>query len=449
MTNMKATKRALVSSVLALFLCFAMLLGTTYAWFTDEVSSANNIIQTGTLDIEMYYGDSADNMTVVDENTPAIFNYKHWEPGYTEVKYVKIVNAGSLAFKFKLDIVPNIQPVAGDPNLAEVIDVYMFDPNTTTTIDRAAIDAATPVGTLADLMAEADGAAHGVLLPDPSKAAADVNQNEAANTPAGEITYCIVLKMQEDAGNEYQNLSVGDGFSLQLMATQYTWENDSFDHLYDESAKFDEAPKANVEKMDDEEMNKPITVTVKTTSGALVKHPVPVVLNTGYVFTAPETAEQAAENPYKLWHADFVVTFDRNVTGDDKIGLAGQYTYFSESWFGAFADQEALNVLAEADVAWVNDNGEIIAGAPLRLLTDFIGVTINYEELCRDVEVFKCGAWTEADLETPLTMTVELRLYEVGEQGDCSNGDGCKHPTADCETGEYITIGTYSYTFGE
>ena len=83
MTNMKATKRALVSSVLALFLCFAMLLGTTYAWFTDEVSSANNIIQTGTLDIEMWYGDSADNMTVVDENTPAIFNYKHWEPGYT------------------------------------------------------------------------------------------------------------------------------------------------------------------------------------------------------------------------------------------------------------------------------------------------------------------------------------------------------------------------------
>ena len=57
MTNTKNTKRALLSSVLALFLCFAMLLGTTYAWFTDSVTSANNIIKSGILDIALDYWD--------------------------------------------------------------------------------------------------------------------------------------------------------------------------------------------------------------------------------------------------------------------------------------------------------------------------------------------------------------------------------------------------------
>ena len=55
MTNIKATKRALGSSVLALFLCFAMLLGTTFAWFTDSVTSANNIITAGNLDVDLKY----------------------------------------------------------------------------------------------------------------------------------------------------------------------------------------------------------------------------------------------------------------------------------------------------------------------------------------------------------------------------------------------------------
>jgi hypothetical protein len=358
------------------------------------------------------------------------------------MKYVKISNNGTLAFKFQLNIVPNTTPAAGEPNLADVIDVYMFAADAT--VDRAAIAAATPVGTLSDLMAENDGAAHGILLPAKGVGSTDVNLNEAADAPRGEITYCIVLKMQDEAGNEYQNLSVGEGFALQLFATQYTWENDSFDHLYDEGAELDVAPKAKVEKMDEEEISTSIDVTTKTVSGFTTLND--VVLNTGYVFTAPETGEEAAQNPYALWHADFVVTFSRNVTGADAVGLAGQYTDFSESWFGAYADETALEELADMDITWM-DGDEIKAGAPLRLLNDFIGVTINYEELCSDVKVFKCGAWADGEFDEPLTMTVELRLYEVGEQGDCENGGGCNHPDFECETGDYITIGTYSYTF--
>ena len=441
MTNLKATKKALVSSVLALVMCFTMLLGTTFAWFTDTVTSANNVIQTGTLDIGLSYkGLNETTWNDISDASEAIFDYKHWEPGYTDAKYVRISNNGTLAFKYQLNIIPDYVPAEGEFNLADVIDVYMFD--TETTVDRDAIAAATPVGTLSDLMAENDGAAHGVLLPAEGKGSTNVHED---NAPVGEVVYCIVLKMREDAGNDYQGLTVGgEGFKLQLMATQYTWENDSFDHLYDEGAKLDETPKAKVEKMDENELSTIIDVTTKTVNGFSTCED--VVLNTGYVFTAPETGEEAAQNPYALWHADFVVTFNRNVTGADAVGLAGQYTYYSTDWFGAYANQEGLDALAGNDIAWMDGN-EIKAGAPLRLLSDFIGVTINYEELCSNVKVFKCGAWADGDFDEPLTMTVELRLYEVGEQGDCENGGGCTHPDFECETGEYIVIGTYTYTF--
>ena len=59
MTNSKTTKRALFSSVVALLLCFTMLLGTTFAWFTDSVTSANNIIKSGNLDVNLYYWDNS------------------------------------------------------------------------------------------------------------------------------------------------------------------------------------------------------------------------------------------------------------------------------------------------------------------------------------------------------------------------------------------------------
>ena len=57
MMTKRSTKNALLSSVLALFLCFTMLIGTTFAWFTDSVTSANNIIKSGNLDIELEYWD--------------------------------------------------------------------------------------------------------------------------------------------------------------------------------------------------------------------------------------------------------------------------------------------------------------------------------------------------------------------------------------------------------
>lgn len=222
MNNKKITKRALTSSVIALMLCFAMLLGTTYAWFTDTVKSTGNIVQAGTLDVTLEYKTPTDSVWL-DASDVAIFNYDKWEPGYAEVRYVKIANEGTLDLRFVLTIVPN-QPMANrEIDLSEVIDVYMFDGEVTAT--RQQLMAATPVGTIKELMNDPDGAAFGALYADPAKG----NVSE---------TYTIVLKMQETAGNEYQGINVGGGFSINLLAAQLVSEYDSFGNDYDTNATF-------------------------------------------------------------------------------------------------------------------------------------------------------------------------------------------------------------------
>lgn len=106
---MKDSKKALSSSILSLVLCVVMLIGTTFAWFSDKISSGQNIIRSGNLDIEMYWTDDLESgewFNVEDDKHNTIFNYDNWEPGYTDVKYIKIVNAGSLALNYELSIDP-------------------------------------------------------------------------------------------------------------------------------------------------------------------------------------------------------------------------------------------------------------------------------------------------------------------------------------------------------
>ncbi len=232
MISTKSVKRMWLGSIIALCLCFAMLLGTTFAWFTDSVSSANNIIKTGVLDIAMYWveGDedpNADTTTWEDASKGAIFNNDKWEPGYVEAKHVKIVNEGNLALKYKLVITPN-----GDfSELAEKIDVYFIP--TATKLTREELNttyAGFKVGTLADMIVDPDGSARGFLLVD-DQSTEDVLENVTAVT--------IALKLREDTGNDYMEKSIGTDFSIKLYATQYTAEEDSFDDQYDKDAEYD------------------------------------------------------------------------------------------------------------------------------------------------------------------------------------------------------------------
>ena len=109
--KMRSTKGALLMSALSLFLCFTMLMGTTFAWFTDSAASAGNIIKSGNLDVEMYWADGTAAVPAEDStdwknaSKGPIFNYDNWEPGYVEVRHIKIANEGTLALKYKVSIV--------------------------------------------------------------------------------------------------------------------------------------------------------------------------------------------------------------------------------------------------------------------------------------------------------------------------------------------------------
>ena len=125
MTKMTA-KRAFVTSVTALFLCFAMLLGTTFAWFTDSVSSTNNIIKSGNLDVVFEYWNGTEWVSV-DEASDILVN-DLWEPGVAEVAYFRVANAGSLALKYQLgiNIVNETEGTNAADNSFKLSDFIMF-----------------------------------------------------------------------------------------------------------------------------------------------------------------------------------------------------------------------------------------------------------------------------------------------------------------------------------
>ena len=231
----KITKRSLIFSLVSLLICVSMLVGTTFAWFTDSVASGGNIIKSGNLKIKMYWTDDLENgewHDVEEAATSAMFTYQLWEPGFSEVRYLKLVNTGNLALKYRL----TIKPVGTVGDLADSIDVK-YIPNVTANIDeRTDFNALPTVGTLREVVTGISAGTislpEGVLLPE-----SEVDSTQMSG-PSNETCCVLALHMQESAGNEYQAGSIGEGFYVSAVATQWTYEDDSFDQNYDEEAIF-------------------------------------------------------------------------------------------------------------------------------------------------------------------------------------------------------------------
>ena len=192
----KSTKRALISSTLAILMCVAMLIGTTFAWFTDTASTAVNKIQSGKLDVALEMSTDGVNWESAEGKT-LTFKTKDnraadkilWEPGCTyELPQLRVVNNGNLALKYKIQITG----IQGDAKLNKVIDWTIND--------------------------------------------ADINLTEE-HLLAGQKGDPFTIKghMQETAGNDYQKLSI-DGIGITVYATQYNHENDSYGPDYDQYA---------------------------------------------------------------------------------------------------------------------------------------------------------------------------------------------------------------------
>ena len=102
MAKRKSAKAAFLSSAVAMLMSCSMFVGATFAWFTDSVTSANNIITSGNLDVELEYWTGSQWADV--NNKSVVLTNTLWEPGVTEVAYLRVANVGSLALKYQLGI---------------------------------------------------------------------------------------------------------------------------------------------------------------------------------------------------------------------------------------------------------------------------------------------------------------------------------------------------------
>ena len=393
MTRKNKTRSMLFVSVISLLLCVTMLVGTTFAWFTDEVTSTGNKIAAGTLQIDMLVRDADGTYKSIKKNSDPIFNYDLWEPGYTEVVNVKVENLGTLALQYALQIVTDglvDELVNGGLMLSDVIDVYYANEEV---LDLDRTNYATKlnkIGTLTDVIFG------GTMVQD--------------TLLAGESDYAtIVLHMQETAGNEYQGLSVGTKFDLKLNATQYTYEEDSFNNQYDKI----ELPAATLMVME------PELLEMYALDAGCVYIAVDS-WNTNWEYDAENDKVAEGTPEYAFYFADYVISFSESHAADE-VTLWGYYAEYGAD--ASFA----------LDAVVANEQYRVIATAADKLGIDM--GNISYRQLVESVQLFACGV-AEGSLKDGETVTVTLRIYETKLNGT----------TSFQETGAYHDVAVYTYT---
>ena len=247
MTSSKSTKRALVSSALAILMCVAMLIGTTFAWFTDTASTAVNKIQSGNLDIAVEYRTSSEGDWKTLDNATDLFGAEGtlFEPGHTRVVELKIKNAGNLALKYKIgmNVVSETAGINKDgnsyklSNYLKVATTAILACNTgdpTTDATAAWFDTAVFKKNFS-LWKNNQKFGNFEL---------EKTDNGTVNQllPGGEVILGMKVYMPETVGNEANAISsdkaASVNFGLNVVATQHTYENDSFGNTYDENADY-------------------------------------------------------------------------------------------------------------------------------------------------------------------------------------------------------------------
>ena len=235
MTNSKSTKRALLSSAFAILICVAMLIGTTFAWFTDTASTGVNKIQAGNLDIEVKYTLDGENWNDLDGATD-IFQKGLWEPGHTEVVALKFKNNGNLALKYSINM--NIVDETAGVNKFNQ-EYKLSDYLKVKTLSQEA----SGIGDICIGMAFSarnDGLGYTATA---NIKDATVLDHDLFLAP-GEVGNYLIMKvyMPETVGNEANAISTEKAasinFGLNVVATQIPYEKDSFGNTYDKDATY-------------------------------------------------------------------------------------------------------------------------------------------------------------------------------------------------------------------
>ena len=221
MKRKNTTRKALFTSVLSLLLCVSMLVGTTFAWFTDSVESGINQIAAGNLDVELYHTNTKDTNEKVSVATKLFdeVDPKLWEPGAMAYENLTVKNEGSLALKYQLAInFANATEVNGH-TLVEALKVGVVEGGFKGTTREAVLAEVTNWQTLASF-----------VLP--------------GNLQAGKSeVYGIVIYWEPSANDNLFNMNNGNqgkvlsiDLGVKLEATQLTSEYDSFGNDYDAMA---------------------------------------------------------------------------------------------------------------------------------------------------------------------------------------------------------------------
>ena len=218
---MKNSRTTVFMPMLLIILCVIVCVGATYAFFTDSVSSGGNKVQSGRLSVDLEFLDreSDEWISIKEDDTPIFYN-ENWEPGYTDVKIMKVVNRGSVALKWEARLFSKIAV----SEYADIIEVYVKFGNDEISYPQAGdtrdtyLQDWTNIGTLKDFINSEDAMASGELK----------NKDDSSYL-------AIALRMPLTAGNEYQEKILGE-FDIRILATQFTYESDAFDDQYDVDA---------------------------------------------------------------------------------------------------------------------------------------------------------------------------------------------------------------------
>ena len=246
MTNSKSTKRALLTSVLALLMCVAMLVGATFAWFTDTASTGVNKIQAGNLDLEVQYRTTADGGWKTLDKATDLFGAAGtlFEPGHTRVVELKIKNAGNLALKYKIgmNVISETAGTNKDGNPYKLSNylkvatspIQQYDPNAGPhDISYVMEQLIFEKGNV--LAWEHRDFANFELDKDGNNRVLDLQPGDAG-------ILGIKVYMPETVGNEANAKTPADAasinFGLNVVATQYTVESDSYGTQYDKDATY-------------------------------------------------------------------------------------------------------------------------------------------------------------------------------------------------------------------
>ena len=242
--KLKSKKSALLMSFTSLLICFAMLVGSTFAWFTDTATTGVNKIVAGKLDVEllMYNGTEYANISkepapIFGSETSTVAQNNNldtlWEPGKTQVAYLAIKNEGNLDLKYQVAL--NVTNPADGKDLYQVMQ-YAIAP------DAKGTDSVLPEWTMGKSVIPGAQTVSGTNTTGADPAGVKLLHGETHY-------FALLVHMDGNAGNKYQNGKVE--FDLTVYAAQLNSESDSFNNEYDKNAEYDkgDTPPADAKKV--------------------------------------------------------------------------------------------------------------------------------------------------------------------------------------------------------